>query len=372
MTPYPLHPPVFERLRRIPAHLPGQALRDLRRGGDLVNLAETGNPWGPAPSVAERLRQALDADLALYPSADALDLRTAIAQRRDLQPDQVLVGAGSTELAAAAARAMLLDGGSGLAGKHSSPLFGAAILAAGGRLIESHASLEEPDPDALLAAVQPDTRIVFLGQPDNPTGTFLEQDALVRLARSLRPDILLVLDRAFAEYLEPDACQDAATLLAERPNLLVLHSFSKIHGLASLRIGYALGQPDLLALLERVRLPWVASHLAMAAAAAALAEPGHEAQCRGRNFETRGAFTTEARRHRCRLTGQAGNFLLMETMIPARALQRDLLSLGVLVQPMTGCDLPNHVRVTMGRPQDIQTFWKAAGAILDSQGCGCP
>jgi histidinol-phosphate aminotransferase len=369
-----MQPHVFEHLRRLPRHRSGLPLQALSLNpGDVVNLAENGNRWGPAEAVQAQVLMELTGPGAFrtYPAGDGLALRSAIAGRRGLDPGQVILGNGSTELIGIAARAMLLDGGSGLAARHSFEAFGLATQAAGGRFIQCHATATDVEAAHLLGAVQPDTRIVYLGHPDNPTGTLLERDALTRLALELREDILLVVDQAYAEYEDPATYPDASTLLEHRNNLLVLHTFSKLHGLAALRIGYGIANPDLAGLLERMRCPFNTSRPAQVAAEAALQDEAFEAFSRAQNLAAREAFLAEAERHRCRVSGQAGNFMLMETVFPARELARDLLRQGIMVCPADGYGLPNHVRVAMGTPQDMDAFWKAAGPILDNLGCGC-
>jgi histidinol-phosphate aminotransferase len=267
---------------------------------------------------------------------------------------------------------MLLDGGSGVVVRHGFRRHGHAILGAGGQLVES---LGGPDrtgeelAQGLLAAVRADTRIVFLGQPDNPTGTLLGRDALAWLAGALRPDILLVVDQAYAEYEDPSSYPDAAAHLPERPMLLVLHTFSKVHGLAGLRLGYGLGGPELLGMLERLRSPFNTSHLAQIAGAAALGDPTAIDAARFRNQQARKDFLAEAGRHRCAVTG-AGSFQLMETIYPARELSRDLRGRGIQVYPLDHYGLPNHVRIALGTPAEMRSFWKAASALLDHEGCG--
>jgi histidinol-phosphate aminotransferase len=267
-----------------------------------------------------------------------------------------------------AAKAFLLDGGSGIASRHSFAIYGIAIQTAGGRFLESPGSTQELEIDTLLAAVQPDTRLVYLGNPNNPTGTMLDKAQMARLVRELRPDILLVVDQAYAEYVDPASYPDATVHLGDRANLLVLRTFSKIHCLAGLRIGYGLASPELLSLLERVRSPFNTNHLAQVAAEVAVADESFEAFSRQKNLEARTAFMQEAAKHRCQVTGQAGNFLLMETQFPAAELFKDLLHQGVIVRPMQGYGLPNHIRVTMGAPQEMAAFWRALGPILS---CGC-
>ena len=367
-------PPVFEHLRRIPLAQPGTSVQDLaRERRELVMLAGNGNPQAPAAAVRARVLQAAGepGSVGSYPDPGGQSLRAAIAARHHLRPGQVLLGNGSSELIELAARALLLDGGSGLAARHSFSRYGFAIQAAGGRFIQCHATASEVEADILLAAVQPDTRIVFLGHPDNPTGTLLDRDALVHVVRALRQDILLVVDQAYAEYVDPDAYPDAAGHLDQRANLLVLHTFSKIHGLAGLRIGYGIANQELIGLLEGLRSPFNTNHLAQVAAEAAIADAPFEASSRLENLAARAGFLAQAGRHRCRVTGQAGNFMLMETMLPAQVLYRELLSRGVRVRPMDDHGLPNHVRVAMGTGPALAAFWKAASAILGPE-CGCP
>jgi histidinol-phosphate aminotransferase len=336
----------------------------------LVKLASNENPWGPTEEVKARVIRAV-AEIGSYPQADGFSLRNAIALRRGVNPDQIILGNGSAELIEMAAKAIFLNGGSGVAPRHSYALYGLATRTAGGRFIESAGNVLEQDADSIMAAVQRDTRIVFLGHPNNPTGTRLDAAGLQRLVEDLRDDIVLVVDQAYAEYEDPDTYPDAAEYLGERANLLVLHSFSKIHGLAGLRIGYALGQPDVLGLLERVRSPFNTNHLAQVAAEEAIGDYGFEAFCRKMNAQARAAFLLEADRHRCTVSGQGGNFLLMETMLPAQELFRDLLRKGIIIRPLDSHGLPNHIRVTLGLPEQMEAFWAAIAPILDQTGCGC-
>ncbi len=167
---------------------------------------------------------------------------------------------------------------------------------------------------------------------------------------------------------DPADYPDTASYLDERPNLLVLHTFSKIHALAAMRIGYGLGSKELMGLLERVRSPFNTNHLAQAAAEVAVQDVAFEAFSRQKNAEARAAFLIEAAKHRCQLTGTGGNFVLMETAFPAAELFNELLRRGVIVRPMQGYGLPTHIRITFGKPEEMLAFWTAAGPLLDG-GC---
>ena len=376
MTATPSINPAFDHLRQIPLYVPGKPIQEVQRELGLekvIKLASNENPWGPTDAVKARVLRAVngsaDEGMGLYPTSDGLYLRRAIARRRDFNPDQIILGNGSSEIIEMASKAVLLQGGSGLAPRHSFAIYGIATQTAGGRFLEAPGGAEDLDADRIMAAVQADTRIVFLGNPNNPTGAMLDRASLARLVRDLRDDILLVVDQAYAEYEDPGTYPDAAVHIKERGNLLVLHTFSKIHCLAGLRIGYGIGHPEVLNLLERVRSPFNTNHLAQVAAEVAIQDVAFEAFSRRKNLEARQAFLEEASQHRCTVSGQAGNFLLLETRYPAADLFRELLKKGVIVRPMHGYGLPNHIRITMGTPEEMAAFWKAAAPLFDNS-CG--
>jgi len=367
--------PAFEHLSGIPLYVPGKPIQEVQRELGLtriVKLASNENPWGPTEAVKARVAAVIagseDEGLGLYPVSDGFYLRKRIAERKGLPLERVILGNGSSEILEMVAKAAFLEGGSAVIPKHSFAIYGIATQTGGGRVIESRASTTEFDADDILRAVAEDTRLVYLGHPNNPTGLRLERAALERLVRNLREDIVLVVDQAYAEYEDPATYPDAAAYLDERPNLLVLHTFSKIHALAALRIGYGLGSKELMGYLERVRSPFNTNHLAQAAAEVAVQDLAFEAFSRQKNSEARAAFLAEAGKHRCQLMGTGGNFVLMETAFPAVELFNELLRRGVIVRPMQGYGLPNHIRITFGKPEEMRAFWAAAGPLLDG-GC---
>jgi histidinol-phosphate aminotransferase len=364
--------PGFEHLSRIPLYVPGKPIQEVQRELGLtriVKLASNENPWGPTEAVKARLAAAISGSefegLGLYPVSDGYYLRKRIAERKGVSVERVILGNGSSEILEMVAKAAFLEGGSAVIPKHSFAIYGIATQTAGGRVIESRASATELDVDDILRSVAEDTRLVYLGHPNNPTGTLLSRAAIERLVRHLREDIILVVDQAYAEYEDPATYPDAAAYLDERPNLLVLHTFSKIHALAALRIGYGLGSRELMGFLDRVRSPFNTNHLAQAAAEVAIQDVAFEAFSRQKNAEARAAFLANAATHRCQLTGTSGNFVLLESAHPAKELFKELLQRGVIVRPMQGYGLPNHVRVTFGKPEEMQDFWVAAGPLLD-------
>ena len=367
--------PGFEHLSRIPLYVPGKPIQEVQRElglSRIVKLASNENPWGPTAAVKARVASVISGSefegLGLYPVSDGYYLRKRIAARKGLAVDRVVLGNGSSEILEMVAKAAFLGGGSAVIPRHSFAIYGIATQTAGGRVIESRASATELDVDDILRSVAEDTRLVYLGHPNNPTGIHLERAALERLVRNLREDIVLVVDQAYAEYEAPADYPDAAAYLDERSNLLVLHTFSKIHALAGMRIGYGLGSKELMGFLERVRSPFNTNHLAQAAAEVAVEDLAFEAFSRQKNTEARTAFALEAAKHRCQLSGTSGNFVLLESARPAAELFKELLQRGVIVRPMQGYGLPNHIRVSFGKPEEMQAFWSAAGPLLDG-GC---
>ncbi|HCZ32205.1 MAG TPA: histidinol-phosphate transaminase [Holophagaceae bacterium] len=367
--------PGFEHLSHIPLYVPGKPIQEVQRElglASIVKLASNENPWGPTEAVKARVASVIAGSefegLGLYPVSDGFYLRQRIAERKGLSVDRVVLGNGSSEILEMVAKAAFLDGGSAVIPKHSFAIYGIATQTAGGRVIESRGTATELDADDILRSVADDTRLVYLGHPNNPTGIRLERAALERLVKGLREDIVLVVDQAYAEYEDPAEYPDAAAYLDQRPNLLVLHTFSKIHALAALRIGFGLGSKELMGFLERVRSPFNTNHLAQAAAEVAVQDVAFEAFSRQKNVEARAAFVAEAAKHRCQTSGTCGNFILLESAIPAADLFKQLLQRGVIVRPMQGYGLPNHIRVSFGKPGEMAAFWTAAGPLLDG-GC---
>lgn len=333
----------------------------------VTDLATNRNPLGPADSVRERLRQAQEEPEA--PRTEEDPLRTLLGGLHGLPGERVLLGHGSEAILARAAQEVFSSGGSWLHPRFSYE--GAARVArgAGARLVESPASPEEVDAEGLLRSVQPDTRLVYLANVNNPTGARVDGAALASLVRRLREDILLVVDQAYAEYDAPGGFPDAASLLAERERLLVLHTFSKLHGFALHRMGYGLGTSWVSERLGASRGSSGLDPLDLLAAEAAVQDRAFVESSRQRNAEARSGFLEEAGRHRCHASGDGGNFVVLETLFPAEELAKDLLRRGFAVRPLQDFGLGQHVRITLGTPEQMEAFWRVASPLLD--GCGC-
>ncbi|MCL1894176.1 MAG: aminotransferase class I/II-fold pyridoxal phosphate-dependent enzyme [Holophagaceae bacterium] len=362
----------FELLEKIPLYVPGKPIQEVKReyGLDhIVKLASNENPWGPTSAVKAKIIDAVnggcDEGVGLYPVSDGFYLRKAISEYKKVNLNQIVLGNGSAEIIEMAAKACFIAGGTAVIPRHSFAIGSIAVQAAGGNVIETHATATEVDVDAIIKAIQSDTKMVYIANANNPTGVQVEMDGIQRLVKALREDILLVVDQAYAEYSNPTIFPNAADFLGERENLLVLHTFSKVYALAALRIGYALGNERMITLLERVRSPFNTNHIAQVAAEEAIRDLEFITFCREKNQQARDTFFAEAKKHKCIATGNAGNFVLLESDIPAPDFFLQLLKKSVVVRPMHGYGLPQHQRVTLGRPEEMEAFWAAAGPILD-------
>jgi len=364
----------FELLEKIPLYVPGKPIQEVKREyglSNVVKLASNENPWGPSQAVKDRIGEIVsgsaDEGLGLYPVSDGYYLRRAISEIKGVKLGQVVLGNGSAELIEMAAKACFIDGGSGVMPKHSFAIAGIAVQATGGYVIETHATATEVDVDAVIKAIKPCTKMVYIANANNPTGVEIGRDGIERLVKEIREDILLVVDQAYAEYSSPDTFPDAAAFLKDRENLLILHTFSKIYALAALRVGYGLGNERIITLLERVRSPFNTNSLAQAAAEVAIKDLDFVRFCREKNHAAREAFLKEAPKHRCKVTGDAGNFVLLECSIPAPEFFVELLKKSVIVRPMQGYGLPYHQRVSLGREEEMEAFWAAAGPMMDGR-----
>ncbi|HEX7128075.1 MAG TPA: histidinol-phosphate transaminase [Thermodesulfobacteriota bacterium] len=362
---------------RPPAHVaglvpyvPGKPIEEVERElgiSDSVKLASNENPVGPSPLALAAAREAL-ADVHRYPDDGGWALRQRLAAHFGLAADGIVVGAGSSELIRLAVGAYVGPGDEAVMAAPAFVVYKLAVTAAAGRPVEVPCRGLVHDLDAMLAAVTPRTRIVFVCNPNNPTGTVVTEPAFGRFVDRLPPDLLLVVDEAYIEFVDRSDVPDGLAYLRDgrpgRPPVLVLRTFSKIYGLAGLRVGYGLTTPAVAADLNRVRPPFNVSRPALAAAEAALADRSH--------LETTRDVTLEGRRYLAEAIGRLGlevvpsqaNFLLVKTPVKGAALADALLGAGVIVRPVDGYGLPDHVRISVGTRIENERCVAALAACL--------
>ncbi|MEO5565310.1 MAG: histidinol-phosphate transaminase [Luteimonas sp.] len=368
MNPLDLAQPAFQRLR---AYDPGHDLVALRHAvapDRLVELGSNENPYGPAPGV----RLAIDAVLSevnRYPDPFGGDLKRALGQRHAISPNQIILGNGSHELLMQVGQVFSGPGAEVVLSQFGFAVFAIAAHAAGADPVVVPAlSVDAPMPrghdlDALAAAVTARTRVLFLANPNNPTGTWFAPEALKRLLAVVPEHVVVVVDEAYAELADAPDYASALSLLPSHRNLLVTRTFSKAYALAGLRIGYAVGAAALISVLERVRESFNVNNVALAAAEAALADREHLGATRRENVRQRAALAQALAQRGWRVSPSQGNFLLVEFGAHAATIEAGLLQHGVVPRPMAGYGLPQCLRISVGDAVENRRLLAALDAL---------
>jgi histidinol-phosphate aminotransferase len=354
-------------VRAIAPYQPGKPISELARELNLdpdsiIKLASNENPLGVSPLAMQAMQQAI-ADLARYPDGNGFELKQAIVKNFGVAMSQVVLGNGSNDVLDMAARAFLAPGVEAIYAQHAFAVYPIATQTIGAKGIEVPAKDFGHDLDAMLKAVTAQTRMVFIANPNNPTGTLLRAEELLRFLRAVPASVIVVLDEAYNEYLEPALKTDSIGWLAQFPNLVVTRTFSKAYGLAGLRVGYALGHPDVIDLMNRVRQPFNVNSISLAAAAAALDD--HEFVRRSYELNATGMRQITQGLDKLGLSyiPSFGNFLSVNVGDATKVFQQ-LLRRGVIVRPVAGYGMPSYLRVSTGLESENQRFLEALKASL--------
>lgn len=357
-------------IRGLRAYDPGHDLVALRRQAAevLTELGSNENSHGPSPEALAAARAALD-EAFRYPDPLGGDLKRALAAKHGLATSQILLGNGSHELLMQFAQVFAGPGIEVVASRHGFAVYALAAQAAGATLVLADSQPRDAamplghDLDAIAAAISDRTRLLYLANPNNPTGTWFEAEAFDAFIRRVPEHVIVVVDEAYAEYVDAPGWRSAGDWLAAHPNLIVTRTFSKAHALAGLRVGYALGHTEAIAVMERVRESFNVNGPALAAAEASLRDEAHlqagvEAT-RGER-ERLGAALTE---RGWRVWPSQTNFLLVEFGPGAAEIERQLLAHGVVLRPMAGYGLPECLRISVGNARENTRLLAALDAI---------
>lgn len=335
----------------------------------VLKLSSNENPMGPSPRALEAFRRAAD-QLGAYPDGSATQLREALAGAHGLDADRIVCGAGSDELISLICQCFAGPGDEVIHTARGFAMYRISALAAGATPVAAAERGLTADPEALSRAVTPRTRVLFLANPNNPTGTYLNRDALTALADALPSHVLLVIDGAYAEYMRRADFDDGFALATERPNVAVTRTFSKIHGLAALRLGWMYGAPTVVDPINRVRGPFNVSAPALAAGAAAVADVAFVDACAIQNEVWRDWLTKELRSLGIETEESFGNFVLPRfgERGPTSAAAADgfLRSRGIIVRRMESYGMPDRLRITVGSSSDNVAVAKALHGFLDA------
>jgi histidinol-phosphate aminotransferase len=346
-------------VRAIAPYVGGKPIDEVARELDLdpatiIKLASNENPRGASPKVQAAIAAALG-DLTRYPDGNGYALKAALASRLRVAPEQIVLGNGSNDVLELVTQAFLRPGDDALYSQYAFIVYPLATQARGAHGIEVAAKDYGHDLDAMLAAITGNTRVVFIANPNNPTGTWLAGDVVERFISAVPRDVIVVLDEAYDEFLDPSERAPSTAWISRYPNLVVSHTFSKAHGLAALRVGYGVMDAAIADLLNRVRQPFNVNSLAQTAALAALEDTQYVEDSRVLNREGRRQLEAGLQALRLRYLPSRGNFVLFEAG-DAMAVYQALLRQGVIVRPVANYGLPAWLRVTVGTAQENERF----------------
>jgi histidinol-phosphate aminotransferase len=374
--------PNFARLatrgvRALQPYVPGLPIEHLERQygvRDAIKLASNENPLGPSPVALEAARAALQG-IGLYPDGSGYELRRALGERHGVGAGQITLGNGSNDVLVLLAETFLGPRTEAIHSAYAFLVYGLAIQATGAtaRVAEAHRADEtQPyghDLAAMRALIGPRTRLVYIANPNNPTGTWLDAGPLREFIASLPPRVIVVVDEAYAEYVVAADFPDTTSWLQEFPNLVVTRTFSKIFGLAGLRVGYAVSHPRVAELLNRVRQPFNVNSIGQAAALGALRDEEHVERSRQANATGLRQLADGLAVLGLGAAPSRGNFLLVNVGRPAGLLYDSLLRAGTIVRPVANYGLPHHLRITVGtQPQNVRLLQALAEALQASAG----
>ena len=355
-------------VRELAQYVPGKSIEDVARDLNLdpksiVKLASNENPRGPSPAVLAAIAAAA-AEVTRYPDGNGFALKAALSEKLGIAPSQIVLGNGSNDILELATQAFLRPDDEAIYAQHAFAVYPLATRARGAIGIEVPARNFGHDLPQMREAITPRTRIVFVANPNNPTGTFVAAAELEAFIASIPRDVLVVLDEAYNEYLEPaDRC-DSVSWISRHPNLVVSRTFSKAYGLAALRIGYGIMDAGVADMLNRVRQPFNVNALAQAAALAAFADSDYVDISRALNRTGLAQLAAGFAALGIASLPSHGNFVLAKVGDATGVYQR-LLAQGVIVRPVANYGLPEWLRISVGLASENERFLAALAAALD-------
>ena len=354
-------------IRAIAPYQPGKPISELAREmgleeSGIIKLASNENPLGVSP-LARRAIEAALADLARYPDGNGFELKQTLSRRLGVAPECIVLGNGSNDVLEMAARAFLAPGLEAVYSQHAFAVYPLAVQSAGASGVEVPAKDYGHDLAAMRRAVTPRTRLAFIANPNNPTGTMVRARELEDFIAALPRELLVVLDEAYNEYLPDELRPDSIGWLARYPNLVVTRTFSKVYGLAGLRVGYAVAAAGVADLMNRVRQPFNVNSVALAAATAALGDTDFVRRSHELNLKGMSQLTEGFKKLGLEYIPSYGNFVSFKVKDAAGVFQK-LLRAGVIVRPIASYGMPQHLRVTIGLESENNRFLASLGKAL--------
>jgi histidinol-phosphate aminotransferase len=352
-------------LRGLPVYVPGKPIEEVERELKIqaVKLASNENPLGPSPKALVAARAALG-DSNRYPDGGTHRLRETLAGRNGISPEEIFVGLGSSEIIDLASRVLLRAGLQGLTSEGTYAPFSVAIRASGAELVLVPQRHYAFDLEAMAETITPKTGVIYLANPNNPTGSAFTGREFEAFLEKVPDGVLVVLDEAYIHYAISMGLRDSEQMYGKRKNLLILRTFSKVYGLAGLRIGYAIGRVELLTAMNKLRTPFNTSGVAQAAALAALDDKEHVERCIAANAAERKRLSDGLTKLGLRPVVSEANFVFVPVGPEAKELCEELLHLGVIVRPLGWMGLPEAIRISVGVTEENEKCLAALAQVL--------
>ena len=360
----PIEELIPDYLRGLPVYIPGKPIEEVERELRIhaVKMASNENPLGPSPLAMAAVRAMMN-ESHRYPDGGTKVLREKLARMRGVQPEEIFIGLGSSEIIDLASRVLLRAGLAGLTSEGSYAPFSTAIRASNAKLLLAPQRRFAFDLHAIANAITPETRVIYLANPNNPTGTAFGSGEFSEFLARVPESVLVVLDEAYIHYAARADMPDSAALFRTHKNLLTLRTFSKIYGLAGLRIGYAVGTPGLVDAMNKLRTPFNVSGIAQAAAIAALDDKEHVKRCEETNARERRRLHVALEALGLHPVPSETNFIFVELGPIAKEFSEDLLHAGIIVRPLGWMGFPNAMRVSVGTPEENTAFLAAMNRL---------
>lgn len=357
-------------LEKMPVYQPGRPIEEVARelnlpAASFIKVASNENPLGPSPKALAAMDRVLS-NLHLYPDGNAFYLKQKLAEHLGIEPANLILGNGSNEIIEFVGHALMSSGADVIVSEYCFAIYPIVAKLFGANVITVPSKNYGHDLPAMVKAITPQTKVIFVANPNNPTGTLAPREEVVQLINSVPKNILIVMDEAYFEFLNDSV--DLLPLIrnGQKSNLLLMRTFSKIFGLAGLRVGYGIAVPELIATLEKIRQPFNINSIAQAAALAALEDTEHLEKTRANNFHGLQFLETEFRRMKLKLVASSANFILVRVG-DGQKVFNDLQKLGVITRPMGGYNLPEWIRVSIGTPAENQRSVEALKTVLAGQ-----
>ncbi len=349
-------------VQKLNPYIPGKPISELERElgvENIIKLASNENPLGPSPKAMKAIKSEMD-ELALYPDGNGFALKKALAKKHGIEMDCITLGNGSNDVLVLLAEAFLTPSHNAIYSQYSFAVYPIAIQAVGAvhQMIDATSwEAEMPlgcDLPAMKDAINDSTRLIFIANPNNPTGSFIGEEQLYQFIQQVPKDVIVVLDEAYLEYAPEDQRVDGSLWLNEFKNLVITRTFSKAYGLAGFRVGYALSNPDIANIINRIRQPFNVNSLALAAAEAAINDDEFLMKSMQVNATGMAMLEAQCKALNLRYVPSKGNFLLVDFGQDAMPIYQKMLELGVITRPVANYGLPDCLRITIGSESEMQ------------------